>query len=391
MRTIHTYIVKQVIKNLIMTVFVLTMLFLIGNALKDVMLLVSSHQVPISVVAKSIFYLLPFVMVYVLPIAFLTSTLLVFGRLSADQELTAMRASGISLVSIIYPVIILSLFFSFGCAWINLDLGPKGRVAFKKLLFEAGQQDLKNSIPEGRFITDFPGNVLYVGKVGEASLSNVLFYQLKEGRKVLDVRASKAEIIDDPSSDFFVIRFINPTIFRRQGNDYISISTFQSDPKQMGSDGSGESEASFEKWYPVMTDEMEISFPRPSVDTFRKIKLSEMTYHQLVNEYKTLKASGMSKADLIPVKMHLHEKSSFSFASLGFTLLGIPLGIQAHRRDTSSGVVIALGMMLLYYGILIAAKSMEGQTQIAPHLLLWVPNLLFQFLGVFLILRKNKH
>ena len=124
MRTIHTYIVKQVIKNLIMTVFVLTMLFLIGNALKDVMLLVSSHQVPISVVAKSIFYLLPFVMVYVLPIAFLTSTLLVFGRLSADQELTAMRASGISLVSIIYPVIILSLFFSFGCAWINLDLGP---------------------------------------------------------------------------------------------------------------------------------------------------------------------------------------------------------------------------------------------------------------------------
>ena len=372
-----------------MTVFVLTMLFLIGNALKDVIMLISSHQVPMSIVAKAIMYLLPFVMVYVLPIAFLTSTILVFGRLSADQELTAMRASGISLVSIIYPVIIMSLLFSFGCAWVNLDLGPKGRVAFKKLLFEAGQQDLKNSIPEGRFITDFPGNVLYVGKVGESSLGNVLFYQLKDDRKVLDVRASKAEIIDDPSSDFFVIKFIKPTIFRRQGNDYISISSFQAGPDKSDNDNAS-NQSDFEKWYPVMTDQMEISFPRPSVDTFRKIKLSEMTYQQLVDEYRTLKASGMNEQDLLPVKMHLHEKSSFSFASLGFTLLGIPLGIQAHRRDTSSGVAIALGLMLLYYGILIGVKSMEGQAQWSPHLLLWVPNLLFQLLGVVLIMRKNR-
>lgn len=385
MKTLHFYIIGQVLKNLVMTIIVLTMLFLIGNALKEIIRLVTSHNVPFGTVAEAFAYLLPFVLVYTLPIAFLTATLLVFGRLSADQELTAMRASGISLVSIIYPVILMSLVFSFVCGWVNLDLGPKGRVAFKNLLFKAGQQDLKGILPEGRFITDFPGNVLYVGEVGETTLKNVLFYQLKEGRKVLDVKSSVAEIIDDPSSDEFVIRFIKPTIFSRQGNDYIPVTAFNQ-PSINNSSPTNK----FGKWYPAITPEMEIYIPRPSTETFRKIKLSEMTYQQLINEYRKLKSSGMSDQDLLPVKMQLHEKASFSFASIGFTLLGIPLGIQAHRRDTSSGVAIALVLMLVYYGMLIGAKSLESQPALHPHLLLWVPNLLFQLIGVMLIVRKNR-
>lgn len=365
MRTIHFYIIRQVLKNLVMTILVLTMLFLIGNALKDILKLLAAHRVPPLTVAQAFAYLLPFVLVYTLPIGFLTATLMVFGRLSSDQELTAIRASGISLTSIVYPVVLMSILFCFLCAWVNLDLGPRGRVAFKKLLFDAGQRDLKGLLPEGRFITDFPGYVLYISRIDGNTLHNVLFYSVENGRKMTDLRADTAQLVDDPGSDEIQIQFFNPTIFTRQ-------------------DSSG-------LWQPSYGGSLEISFPRPGTELFRQVKLSEMTLTQLLEEAEKLKSSGMTGADILPVKMHLHEKISFSFASLGFTLLGIPLGIQAHRRDTSSGVAIALALMLLYYGLVIAAKSLESRPSIHPHLLLWVPNILFQALGIWMILRKNRH
>lgn len=390
MRTIHLYIVKQVLKNLVMTIFVLTMLFLIGNALKDILKLISSYNVPLLTVGEALAYLLPFVMVYTLPIAFMTATILVFGRLSADQELTAMRASGIALTSILYPVIVMSLVFCFLCLWVNLDLGPRGRVAFKKLQFEVGQQELSGIIPVGRFITDLPDYVLYVGEMSDGDLKNVLFYQLKNGRKVLDIRSPSAQIINDPSSDQFVLRFVNPTIFFREGNDVILFGGAATPEVNEASPTSDETDSLFSDWQPFYTPEFEYSVPRPHTDTFRKVKLSEMTYAQLIDEYQTLKDQGMDEDDLMPVKMQMHEKMSFSFASFGFTLLGIPLGIQAHRKDTSSGVAIALVLMLVYYGMVIGVKSIASQPSLNPHILLWVPNILFQALGAFLIYKKNK-
>lgn len=365
MRTIHFYIIRQILKNLVMTVIVLTLLFLIGNAMKDILKLVASQKVPPLTLLKAFGFLLPFVLVYTMPIAFLTATLMVFGKLSSDNELTAIKASGISLASTIYPVILLSIAFSILCAWVNLDLGPKGRVAFKKLLYEAGQQDLKGMLPEGRYITDIPGYVFYIGKIDENTLHNVLCYYVEEDCKMTDLSAPTAALIDDPSSDSIKIVFNNPTIFSRDECGGL--------------------------WRPMKSGQVEIEFLRPGSELFRKVKLSEMTLSQLLDEIRSLKSSGIDSSDVIPAKMHLHEKISFSLASLGFTLVGIPLGIQAHRRDSSSGVAIALLLMLLYYGLLIGAKSLESKPAWNPHLLLWIPNLIFQTTGTILILKKNKN
>ncbi len=100
---------------------------------------------------------------------FLTATLLVFGRFSADQELTAARASGISLLSLITPVLCLSLLCCGLSAWITMDLGPRARVAYNNLLFQMRDELVNAQLPEGRFVRDIPAIFFMSGKTTRAA------------------------------------------------------------------------------------------------------------------------------------------------------------------------------------------------------------------------------
>ena len=134
-------------------------------------------------VAQSIGLLIPFVWVFALPMGMLTATLLTFGRFSADQELTAARASGISLVSLVPPIVLLSVALSALSAWVTMDLGPRSRVAYKEILFEAALRAGTEQLPAGRFIKDFKNHIFYIRENNDGQLRDVMMFVMDDGNE----------------------------------------------------------------------------------------------------------------------------------------------------------------------------------------------------------------
>jgi lipopolysaccharide export system permease protein len=361
MRTLHTYLTRQMLATLAMAVAVFTFLLLLGIVLKEVLTLLVSRQVPPGLVLRAIGLLIPYVLAFAMPMGLLTAALLVFGRFSADQELTAARANGVSLLALITPVLLLSVVMSLVCASINLQLAPQCRAAYKDLLFRMGMERPDTLIAEGRFVTDFPGYVIYVGNVEGARLEEVLIYQLDPQERVQSyVYAAEGNLTREPTNRVLQLRLTNAQITTYAEN--------RLRPSLAG-----------EVTYPLQFG--------PMLRAWREPKVSELTFPELWLKRRELDRMGV---DSTPVQVVLHREVSFSFACISFTLVGIPLGIRAHRRETSFGVAAALALVLLYYSLILLGQGLKTRPEWMPHLIVWAPNFIFQIMGIILLWRANR-
>jgi len=352
MRTLHLYILRQILATLVLTVLTLTFVLVLGNLLREIMQLLVSGRVSLSLVLKALGLLVPFVMMFALPIGLLTATLLVFGRLSADQELTAAQAAGISVVQLIAPVLVFSLLLTGLSAWFNFYVSPRSRIAYK----------------------DFPGFVLYVGKVRGDQLQHLVIYQLATNQ------TDKASSHPLPRARIPRVRTIISAKKAVVRVDLTNRVLRVSMPEALI--------LYVQSWQWARVTDSEIEFPLPAVARRPlRPKISEMTWKQLMDTYYINKAVGIR---VTPVVFQIHRQAAFAFACFAFTLIGIPLAIQTQRRETSIGVALSLILMLFYYAFFVLAQSWRDQPRFYPYWIVWIPNLLYNGIGAWLLWRINR-
>ena len=403
MKTLHKYITGQVVATLLLTVAVFTFVVLLLNFLHDVLPMLLGGHVPLSLLGKAIGLLLPFALVYALPMGFITATLLVFGRFSADHELTATRASGVSLLALISPVLLISL----GCcglsAWFNMELGPKARAQFVNMRYDLYHVAANVQFPEGQLVS-IPGYQLYVEKNDNGDLQGLSIYRMQNATNwdtlthAAHGRLSMNRELTQPILDLNDVRIIH-----RTPRGTIGITAFDS-------------------------LELNLSLDAATNHTF-KPKISDMTFSQLREELQSLETNNLtlatvtspgalaglqgsaaSKTNASPaeakalylqaakirnqnisqVHVEMHRQVAFSFACFGFTMIGIPLGIRVHRKETNIGMAVALLLVLVYYGLCMLGYSLANRPELYPELIIWLPNFLFQGIGAALLWRANR-
>lgn len=383
LKTLHKYLAGQVLASLLLTVAVFTFVLLLGNVLQEILKLLVNGQIGFGIVICAVALLIPFVLVYSLPMGLLTATLLVFGRFSADHELTAARASGISLISLSTPILLLSLCCCALSAWINMDLGPASRAGYKNLINESRSDLATAQFPEGRLIYDFPGYIFLIGKNQNGELQNVDIWQYDKStnQETTYMFAPQGNVEIDATNKQLSIHLHNATSRSVKGV-----------------------QAMFGTWPEFLLGPFDFGQTnKPSTPS-----ISNMTFFQLQGELQRrekllefLPATTNTAAEwraqiketeraIEEVHSQMHEQVASSFACFGFALVGIPLGIRVHRRETNIGIAVALGLVLVYYSFMILGSSLASRPECYPHLIFWLPNFIFQAVGAVLLWRANK-
>ena len=376
LKTLHKYLTGQVLATLLLTVAVFAFVVILLNGLREVLPLLFGGHVRPWLICKALGLLVPFACVYALPMGFITATLIVFGRFSADQELTAARAGGVSLLSLITPVLLLSLLCCGISAWFNMEIGPRARVAFVNLKRELLVNLADSQIPEGRLVRDFPGYLFYCEKNHDGDLQNVMIYRLQNETNVETmIKAAHGHLSPDRAKNQLVVDLVDARTVT--AGSRVAINSFP-------------------------TVSLNLSW-NAATNQVSKPKISDMTFEQLQQERLDLEKLNLPSSDtntaadlklhgknmVEPVLVAMHREIAFSFACFGFTLVGIPLGIRVHRRETNVGIGIALILVVIYYGFIMLGESLSAHPELFPHLILWIPNFIFQTIGVILLWRAT--
>jgi lipopolysaccharide export system permease protein len=358
--TLQRYLLGQVLAAMGMAVLVFVFVLLLGNVLREILGLLVQRQVHPALVLEALGLLLPYVAPFALPMGLLTATLLVFGRFSADQELTAARASGFSLTALAAPILILGLLLSFVAVLFNAEWAPRSRVAYKALLARVGLQMAGSLIPEQQYIHDYPGLVLYVGRNRQGNLQEVLLWKLDaEGHAEFRLRAESGRLLTEDQG----------SRLRLELNDVVA------------------ARKSSEGWLPAgYARTLIYELTPPGRESPRQPKLSELTWRQLIQEKNLRHQQGV---DVTPVRVQIHQRMAFGFACFSFCLVGIPLGARLHRRETNLSVGIALVLVAVYFSFLLLANAWDTRPDLHPHLIVWLPNFLFQITGAWLLWRAD--
>ena len=369
MKILPKYITRQLSITLIFSLGVFTFVLLLARILRQLSEMLVNRQVGLAIVAQFIVLMLPYVLSFTLPMAMLAATLLVFGRLSADNELTAIRASGVGLGRVAAPVIVLAALLGGVCFYVTASLAPQCGFQFRTLFLHLSTNNPMALLEENAYIKDFPGYVIRVAHKKGNTIRDVEIFTLNDKGEVISrLRAQTGIVTGKPAEGKLLLDLYKVTGDLRD----------EKDPSNIHKITSGTTA----DHYPV---ELDIK------QAFRQARaareLPDLAFGEVLDEIARRRAAGVYPAAAL---MEAHQRVAGAVACVAFTLIGIPLGIKTSRRETSIGIALSLGLALIYYFTMVVANTLRDRPGYFPEAILWTPNLIFELLGIWLLWRVSR-
>jgi lipopolysaccharide export system permease protein len=375
MKLIDRYIGGQILVAALFGVGVLSFVLVLGNVFKQLLDLLVNHDVPIEYILSFVAYLLPFSLTFTIPWGFLTAVLLVFGKLSAENEFVAFKSNGVSITRICVPLFYLALICVGICLWIDLEVAPRAQAKMKNALCDLATNDPLAMFGSDHIIDEFPDKKIYVEKKDGTELRNILVYEMDSDQNPVRVVFARKGELTTNLKDKEVLLHIHDARFEQRDPD---------NPADLNKIREGI----------VMRDSVfSISLKQLFEKNKNRRSVQQTPFDELLSEEKAEKAQGDSFASKLKqnaIRTEINKRFSFSLASFALALMGVPLAITTHRKETSIGFLLSIVVAFGYFFCTNLVNMVQNNPKMHPELLIWLPNLVFTLFGSFLFWRLSR-
>ena len=363
---IHNYLYREIVLLTAAVIGVLTFL-LVGLELFKVVELILYTDLPLWLTLKFVWLLIPFTLTLTIPTGLLAAVLIVFGRMSSDRELVALKASGNGLLPIVAPVFIVAALLMLLDFWLIASVNPECRKEYNEMKHEIVTNNPLALFTPEVVIDKIPGVRIYFSKKKGSELDNVILWQLDDQNRVTSsIRAERALISLDMEHQQLVM-----TLFNEREEQYPP----DGDPMKVQPGASAA--------------QLPLGFSLNSFYEKVQRKLAWMTLPEIQEVIFSMQSAPTGE-EASPYLTELQARVSFSIACFTFVLVGIPLAIQTQRKETSVGVALTIVIVGLYMLLEAVGRGLKAQAGLYPELIIWAPNIIFQAIGVWLFARANR-
>lgn len=417
MSTLSKYVLRAHIApaaaGLAIFYFVLSMDFIV-----DYLNLFIAKGVPGLAVLEGFLLSLAWMTVMAVPMAVMVAVLTAFGRLSGDNEITAAKATGVNVFTLIAPVLVASVIVALGLFWFGNHLLPAANHRLKVLLVDIHRIRPLATIEPG-ILTDLPGGyTILVDRLDPrtSEIFEVKIHRQEGGEPLQTIVAERGHIGSELGDGFVRLELLKGEIHELDPNDATRfnrllferhvINIEQGPSELVRSEGTrrGDRELSLADLASRMAERREDAAAASvkladGMETYlgglldladgtspprRSAEIRASRARMLRGAGSDLRAQASSLRQVRRLEVEYHKKLSIPLACVVFVLVGAPLGIRSRRGGIGIGAGTGILFFLIYYLFLVGGEQLGDRGLVTPFWAMWAPNVVFGGLGLFL-------
>ncbi len=394
MKIIDRHLIRGLALPFVLSLSVLTFVLLMDR-LFELINMIIQKKVPVLTVSKVFFLSLPYMLTMTIPMAVLVAVIMNYGRLSQDNELTALKSSGVPFIRLLAAPLLAGIILTVGLFFFNDRLMPETNHRVKNLLMDISETKPTLQLKENIFITDFTGYNILIRRIDPktSELGNVTIYEQKDNSQPRTILASKGHLLVSPQAASLKLELSDGEIH-------------QMDPE----DKTRYHRMSFKKHIIYLPMDPQIQH---QVRTYRSDReMSSGMMRQAIaairNELRPLQAQLADSSRLPPPRfsqlssevhnriseirryqVEIQKKMAIPAACLVFILIGAPLGVITRKGNLGVSFGLSLGFFILYYVALIGGEELADRQILSPVLAMWAANIVLGGCGLVLLFWKN--
>jgi len=434
----YRYIVKEFIRPFLYSLAVIFMVFFM-QITTQVLPRVLYKGVSFEIVTELLFVSMASIISLALPMALLISSLMVFGKLSSDNEYTAMKSVGMNLFDMLPPVISLSAVVGVLLLFFNCNILPNANHHAAQLMSDVMRKKPAALIDPGVLIKDFPGYAIKVDSVtaGTGNLYGITIFTtqnnqipvvsvadsgtlyLTKDEKYLELSMFNGQTVSENiggsknnEADFFKIDFEKQTVFVENIDSDFSRSSYgERSEREMTNDSLISIIKKFKK--DILSEnerfnerilETSNRISQAAADTSAVLHIEDFSqWYAAVNNVLPLRAVSeainneiyFTESRIRSIKeyrnsvseyiVEVYKKYSLAVAAVIFAVLGIPLGIIAKNGSAAISVSYSLVFFIFYWAFLIGGEYLANKGQVSPNIAMWSGDAILALVAVWLL------